>query len=810
MKKWPSLVGGVVLLLAGLITPAPAQQVTVVGQPVRVTVPVNAATSVGVSNVFTITTNGLSQVDANGNWVISPIDLSATVAPSLPAGLTFTFTDPNTNALTSFTPVISTNQASVTTNIWLWVNANNVAEGVYPFSLDTSGAATNTLLLTLQVAHVWTGVDFTNGGSADISDSGNWDGGNTPGPTSDVVVNDSGSVGHGDTTTNILISANTEIGSFRQAITSGATRRDNIQINDGVALKITGTNGFSAGLRDRSDTQQSWELAATGNNGTLVVSNQDADLDTFAIENQTPLLDLSSLGTFIANLRQIHFDDYRVYPNYDNMSDNGYSGSALPRRLPVPEVHWAQTNIIHLNFPGDPDNWTNAAFHQYSMMIGNNTGRGGSTQRHHFWFGISNLFEMNSVCFAGSGVAMDQSGRGSAEFNSAFISDNPIAVFRGPNGMSDPMAMFAIADNSGEGSSGSSTKAIVDFTAGTVDALVDRLYLARDRTNANGGYARGELDIGAGTFEANEAILGYQGEGNNYGNNEDYCQGVVTVNSNGVFKVNDAIDLGYTTADATNNSAASANAATGYGQITVNTGGTVMANVVRVGGVTKLSGNNTITINGGTLIVSNTIAGPDKYLASLAINNGGTLMLFINGTNTTPYVYTTNLTTSGAGTIAIAGITNLTLPAQVPVIQYAVGTPTFAVSLPPGYSGAILNNGPGSTIDVFITAGAPKNLVWRGYVNSSWDTTTKNWLDSDTGLHTNFANLDNVLFDDSAGIPTTINLAAANLIPGNVTMTNTTLNYTFSGSGTTVGSGTLTKTGTGTLDIESVTTLSVD
>lgn len=813
LRRWPGLVGVVLLLLAGAI-PAWAQRVTVVGQPVRVTVPVNAAISVGISNVFTITTNGLSQVDANGNWVIAPVNLSATGLPATPAGVTFTFTDPNTNALTSFTPVISTNNANTTTNIWLWVNVTNTSEGVYAFSLNTSGAATDTLLLTLQVAHVWTGATFTNGGTADFSNPGNWNGGNVPGPTSDVVFGDSGALGSGVTTTNVLISTDTEIGSFRQAITQSATRRDNIQINDGVTLRITGTNGFSAGLRDRSDVGQAWELAFTGTNGTLVVSNTAANLNLFGMYNQVGSLFLNSLGTFVADVNQLNISDYRAYPNYDNMQANNYPSTALPRQMAPGVNNFARTNIIQCSFAGDTNNWQDPAIRDYSIVIGRNLSAG-TTQRRNTQLGIYNYFAVNSICVAGFGVSMDQTG-GRLQFNPSFAANQPVAIFRGTNGI-DRVAMFAICDGATPGASSSSTKGIVDFSGGTVDALVNQLFIARDRTNASGGFSAGTLMMGNGTFDANDVILGYQGNGNNLNAspNENYCQGTLTIVSNGVFRANHAIDLGYTTGDAVADPAV----VNGFGQINVNNGGTLMANVIRVGGVTKLSGGgtsatgggpNAITISGGTLIVSNTIAGPDKYLNNLTVNNGGTLTLFINGTNTTPYVYTTNLTTSGAATIAIADITNLTLPAQVPIIQYAAGTPTFALDLPPGYSGAILDNGPGSTIDAFITAGAPKNLLWRGYVSSDWDTTTKNWLDLDTGLHTNFVNLDNVSFDDAAGVPTTINLAAANLIPGSVTMTNTTLNYTFSGSGSTTGAATLTKVGTGGLDIETPTTLSVD
>ncbi|MGH8024242.1 MAG: hypothetical protein ACRED1_11705, partial [Limisphaerales bacterium] len=687
------------MLLAMLAMPALAQQVTIFSEPVRLTVPLNFTGSSNILCAVTISTNGLSQEDGNGNWVISPITFSAAGIPSTPAGLTFSITDTNGNPITQITPVISTSEASVTTNILLWLNASDVAEGVYSLGLNASGAASDTLLLTLQVADVWSGADFVGGTSADFSDPGNWTGGVVPGPSDDVVIDDAGGVKSGVSTTNIIISANTEIASLRQAITTNNASEDNIELQPGVTLAITGANGFSAGLRDRSDTSQSWQLKFIGADSTLVVSNQSADFDTFAIENQTPLLDMSGLGTFVADLNQMHFDDYLVYPNYDNMEANGYSsgtsGAALPRRLPVPQVNWARTNFIHLSFAGDPDNWTNSGLHQYSMIIGNDSGRGGSTQRHHFWFGISNVLEMNSICFAGSGVAMDSSG--SAGFNSAFATNNPIAIFRGPNGMSDRMAMFAVADNSGSDSSGSSSKAIVDFTGGTVDALVDQVCLGPDRTNCNGGYSRGQLNMGAGIFDANTVIVGDQNAGNNVGTG-DYSQGVLEVTSNGLFCVNDELDLGYTTAAATNDSDA---AGSGYGQITV-TGGTLEANIIRLGGVTRLSSDNTITIDDGLLIVTNTIADPGDYLNTLTVENGGSLGLFINGTNTTPYVYATSLVTVGAANIAIEGLSNMTLPAQIPLIAYNGGTPTFSVTLPSGYSGAIINNGPGSTIDVYI------------------------------------------------------------------------------------------------------------
>lgn len=795
------MMSGLVLLAASFVAQtAQAQQVTIVGQPVRVTVPVNYSGATNIACTVTITTNGLSSDDGNGNWVCGAITLSATGIPSTPDGLSFTFIDTNNLTMTAITPVIPMTDASITTNIWLWVNTTNVAEGIYPFSLDTGGAATDTLLLTLQVAHMWTGAANTA-----FANSGNWNGGNAPNsPTNDVVLTDVGAVGSGVVTTNILISSDTEIGSLRQAITSGSTRRHNIQINDGMTLKITGANGLSGGLRDRSDTSQAWELAFTGTNGTLVVSNTAANVDLFGMYNQVGSFFLNQLGTFVANVNQIHVSDYRDYPNYDNMRINGYSSSALPRQMAPGVNYFARTNVITCSFAGDTNNWQDPAIRDYSIVIGRNLS-GGTTTRKNTYLGISNYFSINSICVAGFGVAMDQSS-GDLQFNPALFANHPIAIFRGTNG-TDRVAMFAICDGATPGSSGSSTKALVDLSGGTVDALVDQLYLSRDRTNASGGFSAAALTMGNGTFDVNDAILGYQGNGNNLNAapTEDYCQGTLTIASNGIFRANDAIDLGYTTGDGVTDPAA----ATGFGQINVNNGGIVEANLIRVGGVTKISVNNTITINNGNVIVSNTIAGSDKYLTSLAINNGGTLTLFINGTNTTPYVYTTNLTTSGAASITIGGMVNMTLPQQVPLVRYAAGTPTLTLNLPPGYSGAIINNGPGSTIDAYITAGAPKSIVWRGFVNSDWNTTTTNWLDLNTGMPTNFVNLDDVSFDDAAGTPTTVNLAMANLIPASITMSNSTLSYTFSGPGTTVGTATLTKNGTNSLSIGSSTTLSV-
>ncbi|MCX6879523.1 MAG: autotransporter-associated beta strand repeat-containing protein [Verrucomicrobia bacterium] len=88
-------------------------------------------------------------------------------------------------------------------------------------------------------------------------------------------------------------------------------------------------------------------------------------------------------------------------------------------------------------------------------------------------------------------------------------------------------------------------------------------------------------------------------------------------------------------------------------------------------------------------------------------------------------------------------------------------------------------------------------LLWSGAVDGNWDTTTANWTAD--GLPANYAETDWVMFDDSA-TRTSVNLTTT-LSPRSVTVTNSALNYTFTGPGKLTGPTGLTKYGTGVLTI---------
>ena len=95
-------------------------------------------------------------------------------------------------------------------------------------------------------------------------------------------------------------------------------------------------------------------------------------------------------------------------------------------------------------------------------------------------------------------------------------------------------------------------------------------------------------------------------------------------------------------------------------------------------------------------------------------------------------------------------------------------------------------------------------LVWTGSASSSWDATTTNWLNGITPAA--YADGDNVFFNNSgASASVVINSAVS---PGSVTFTNSTINYTISGSSGISGSAGLIKSGSGSLTINNTNTFS--
>jgi len=795
------------------------------GHPLRVTVPIGFTGIMVVSNNMSVGTNGLDPFpDGTGtNFVINPVFV--TVA-GLPAGVTYNITNyTSTNIFVSTT--VHTNNGTTPNLLFNFFFDGTTPEGTYPFEEDATGGATNHLLLTLDVAHIWNGLtNAVLNGAGNWSDSSKWQGGAlVSGTGADVIFNDQGGQTNNVQTvigsfTNVLyvnsvVDNDMVIGSLRFSQIKSGTAYHTIQISPGKTLTITGTNGFSI-LRDFlngiSGITAGQLVTFSATNATLVVSNTSANFSVLPdnLGQHLCTLDLSRVGTFRAIVNRFALGNALAYPNFWNLDANGY-GSSEPAKM-IPDVLMAKINILTAYFVG-PDNYTNDLSRECAINFTKNAS-GSTTTTQPIWnLGLSNVFNADSICFNGYGS-------GAAGIYVKFgFTNNPIAIFRGTNGGNTRMSMMTIADGAGTNGAISSTKGGVDFGTqhGRVDALVDRLIIAADRPVIASGSSstpnfQGFLGMGAGTFDANTVILGYQHSGvhtNDISQNYlGYCQATLNVSNTAVFKANTSLTLGYTTETNNGSTTVGAETANNHGQINVNNGGVVMANTILVGGVTKGSQNNNITLasaistNISTLIISNTIADTNMMLSTLAMNGYSTLAFNIDGNRTDPYIYTTNFTTTPPNNnFYISSVRNIAgYPALIPLIAYQTGTPTIGIA-PDGFVTASLiatNYGSLNGYAVLLTTNAPKHLLWRGG-NGTWDFTSLVWLDQGTGLTTNFAAGDFVAFDDASGPNITVSFG---VVPGAINMTNSSLNFVFTGSAIAGSGATLNKWGTGSLEFD--------
>jgi fibronectin-binding autotransporter adhesin len=102
-------------------------------------------------------------------------------------------------------------------------------------------------------------------------------------------------------------------------------------------------------------------------------------------------------------------------------------------------------------------------------------------------------------------------------------------------------------------------------------------------------------------------------------------------------------------------------------------------------------------------------------------------------------------------------------------------------------------------------SGTAANLVWTGAANSSWDNgVSANWYNTTSGSADHFYPADNVLFNDGAGTASNILInsgALGSVQPASMIVSNTAVNYTFSGTGSISGVTSIVKNGPGGLSI---------
>ena len=788
------------------------------------------------NNVLRVTTNGASLDITGTNWVIGDVFPTITGAPG---GVTATFVDASGNLVTDVPILMNTNNTSKTTNLIVkLVFDGTQAGGLSTLNLNLTGGVTNGYFpLTLEVGRIWNGsANAAASGAGNWSDTTKWSGGATPGAADDVVFLDAGaqtnSLLAGTTyMSNSVVDTSMTISSLRFGLTNllgtPGTNFHNLYIKDNVNLAIKGTGGFSM-LRDytyvTTGTGTRMTVTIYGTNGTLIQTNENSNFSVL-IDGQgsipNSILDMSGLGNLKLNVSEVAVGDILAYPNYNHFITNGYTpgstfGGSRPSKC-LPNWKMALTNVVRAVYV-DPNNYNNALSRSYAMEIGRNETTGGSSGNYGVSMGYSNSFAMDGLCVAGYASL-------GGLLN--FTTSNSFAMFRNTNG--GRMSVIALADAAGSSTTaalGNNTKCGnsglgVDFTRSTVDILVDRFYMSMDRGYTTGsGVCQSSMGMSAGILDANSAFIGYQASGNQTNGNS--CNASLTVSNTAVFKVNRTLAIGYTTANIGDPSLPGST----KGTITIGPGGTLMASNITVGGTTKASSGNTISMIGNaTLITSNRLAdaSANGALGTLSLSgNNNSIKLFLNGANPSAMIYVTNLTSSGSGNkIVIGSVAGLSFPADVVIVQGAgpaISAAAFdANAIMPTGSGltGTLGLSPSNTINLHIINRAPNNLTWRGPVGGAgtadWDYTTKNWLNTN-GVLTNYDNPDIISFDGAAGYATNINVVGgvSVMTPANINMTNNSpIQYTLLDGGGQIGGTALAKYGNGTVEIDANTAAAV-
>jgi len=248
------------------------------------------------------------------------------------------------------------------------------------------------------------------------------------------------------------------------------------------------------------------------------------------------------------------------------------------------------------------------------------------------------------------------------------------------------------------------------------------------------------------------------------------------------------------------------------------TGPTIVSNGATLNTVTVSSGGGAYAVsNTATLGVTLANAGSSLTNASLtfgtANSDATTLKLDLaNFGNPSDAIITVTgaLTVNGTCTLNLAN--GVLFPGQVPLIQYGSQTRIagFALgTLPGGVTASLSNNLANSSLDLIVTAnvGANNVVYWNGDVSALWDIkTTANWkVPILTGL--TYANTNQVIFDDSAAGNVAVALNSA-VQPMSVTFSNSTKNYSVSGTGSMGGYTWLNKLGSGVLTLSNANSYS--
>ena len=204
-------------------------------------------------------------------------------------------------------------------------------------------------------------------------------------------------------------------------------------------------------------------------------------------------------------------------------------------------------------------------------------------------------------------------------------------------------------------------------------------------------------------------------------------------------------------------------------------------------GAGSITATNFIANSGSTIQVGTNLAFETMQFTNNLTLNGNTNILKIQDATAPPLsndlitVYG-NLNVTATSTIEVVPLAALQASQPYVVMQVngliTGGGNLRAISASPRYTMSVTVNPP--FVEV-TPSGNAANLIWKGYLSSTFDFVTSNWFNLNTGSHDTFFNGDDPTFDDSSSV--TNILITNNIAPAGIFMSNVQNTYTFNGSG---------------------------
>lgn len=600
------------------------------------------------------------------------------------------------------------------------------------------------LVLTTQLATAATFVwNVASPGANNWNVNGNWNPGTgNPGAADTALFGLTGTAA--DTLTiNNVVSANTTVNALQFTNTTAGAYHVT-QIPSGVTLTVAnnytvGGIGNVDGLRTSSIFNGAGTLLVTA--PTFIIGNNGLTTASYGTN------DLSALSNFVYN---------------------AVSGTML--------IGWNQNRSAGVLILAAVSN---------SVTAGTITqGAGGSSNGGNCDMALG---PGTNIINVGTHNVIQQKANGSLKFATA----SGGLRLRGVGGTDNDRATMVVGLRNATGTG--TTTGNVALNNHPVDMKLATLTVGQETANAAAVAAIGNFSFNQGTVDAttiNMAVCS--------GNATAMATGTINVGGSGILTVGTSVSL--------------ANLSLGAfatGNLNVSGGGTVNIanNLAKTSSGITSTGN--VSVVSSTLTVGGRIGSTANPIDSLTLSDA-TLTISASGTATN--VVATTLTTGGSGnTINISSVPGISgYPAQLPLLSYGSGINGAGYNFnlgtmpaaSPGYVAYLSNNTTTLTVDLVITGGpAPAQAItWSGSTDGDWDATKFNWLAGATATNYNNAG-DFVTFNDTAST-STVNLALPSLTPGSLTVNNSSLTYTFTGSGKISGATGLTKQGTGTLILD--------